>query len=431
MIKWIFLLWLSAIFYVGYFVEQHEFVQICIGFFGAFGALSLMTYQRSTLTLNQILIIGLVARLILFPAKPQLSDDIYRFLWDGLMVLQGYNPFAYTPEMVRVNINNEYLYENMNSQTYYSVYPAICQIIFTIAAFISKGNILLSGLVIRSIFLLSEWLLVKTLLKYSRSKGINEKRLAWYILNPLVVLEVYGNLHFEIIVIALLVYALLNPNKTKLSALTFASSVATKLVPALTLPLFIRSIRKENLPVWLLTSGIIGILMFLPIFSAIGLHGFSTSLNLYFQNFEFNGSLYLLARAVGYQLVGYNAIATIGPVLAAISFLLILFISFYGQRLTTEQLLIRATLIFTVYFLFATTVHPWYVISPLILSIVTKYRFGILWSALAVLSYHSYDPSFQNISHLIIAIEYLPLYGMVAWELYRGYKKRAHNGALE
>lgn len=68
------------------------------------------------------------------------------------------------------------------------------------------------------------------------------------------------------------------------------------------------------------------------------------------------------------------------------------------------------------YFFLSTTVHPWYIATPLILSIFTRYRFAILWSFLVYLSYYAYgNEQFQE-NLWLVAAEYLLVIGYFIWE---------------
>jgi hypothetical protein len=49
--------------------------------------------------------VAILMRLVLLPLTPELSDDIYRYLWDGQVQLAGINPYRYAPaaaELARV-----------------------------------------------------------------------------------------------------------------------------------------------------------------------------------------------------------------------------------------------------------------------------------------------------------------------------------------
>ena len=44
-----------------------------------------------------ILAAGLLARVVLIPTAPTLSEDVYRYLWDGTLVAHGVNPYPHAP----------------------------------------------------------------------------------------------------------------------------------------------------------------------------------------------------------------------------------------------------------------------------------------------------------------------------------------------
>ena len=51
---------------------------------------------------------GISFRLVLFFAYPWLSEDFYRFIWDGFVIGENINPYEYTPSEL---INNEEILE--------------------------------------------------------------------------------------------------------------------------------------------------------------------------------------------------------------------------------------------------------------------------------------------------------------------------------
>ncbi|MDP4665122.1 MAG: mannosyltransferase, partial [Flavobacteriaceae bacterium] len=71
------------------------------------------------------------------------------------------------------------------------------------------------------------------------------------------------------------------------------------------------------------------------------------------------------------------------------------------------------------YLSLATTVHPWYLALPLLLSLFTAYRFMILWSLTIVLSYTAYSQPIVHEIPWVLALEYLPVFGLLVWELRR------------
>ena len=76
-----------------------------------------------------------------------------------------------------------------------------------------------------------------------------------------------------------------------------------------------------------------------------------------------------------------------------------------------------------IYFLVSTTIHPWYVLNLLFLSLFTKYKFILIWTFTIVLSYFAYSQkSFQE-NMLLIFLEYATFLGFLGYEIYRMKKK--------
>jgi alpha-1,6-mannosyltransferase len=144
---------------------------------------------------------------------------------------------------------------------------------------------------------------------------------------------------------------------------------------------------------------------------------FSATIGLWFLNFEFNASVYYVIRGIGFQTVGWNIISSVGKILPVIVVLFILGMSFFRRNDTSQKLLTAMLLCVSLYFLLSTTVHPWYVATPLILSLFTRYKFPIVWSFMVVFSYAAYgaDGFHENLG--LVAIEYIAVIGVALWEL--------------
>ena len=85
------------------------------------------------------LAIGL--RLVFLFAVPNLSQDFYRFIWDGRLILTGLNPYLTTPDDLIFSQPTLFpqmklLFDGMGplSAGHYSNYPPIHQLPFVIAA---------------------------------------------------------------------------------------------------------------------------------------------------------------------------------------------------------------------------------------------------------------------------------------------------------
>ena len=420
-------IWLISIIVLGFLAVQNDFVTIIAGYGTAF-VMSYFLISKSDYEFRDLIVLGLVARIILFMSTPLLSDDIYRFIWDGRMIMEGLNPYSWTPTMVASTIDNGCLYNNLNSPDYYSVYPAICQVVFLIATWLAGSSVFWSGFIIKIFLLLADLCIFKFLNDWLKSEGSDSRRALWYFLNPLVLIETFGNLHFEVVMIALMMYAFMMMKRQSVSALALAGGVATKLLPAITLPFVLFRIRWQSALRYLVIFCGASLILFTPILLAFQSQGFGESVNLYFQTFEFNASIYYIFKEMGWLVLGYNGIHIIGPLCVITAGLLILIMSYLYRKADISKWPEALLLIFTIYFLFATTVHPWYIITPLVLSLMTKYNYAIVWSAVVTLSYHAYwfQPVKENM--YLIALEYLVV---AVFFLYEFNKAKTAQGGLQ
>ena len=142
---------------------------------------------------------------------------------------------------------------------------------------------------------------------------------------------------------------------------------------------------------------------------------------MWFQNFEFNGSLYLVLREIGYLIRGYNEIAIIGTYTAVFVFIVIVSMGLFRNNNQMVSLITGMLLALSIYYFTATTVHPWYVATLLFLCIFTSYKFPLVWSLTIILSYLTYIGigNAEKTENLwVIGLEYLLVYGVFVWELF-------------
>ncbi len=427
LIKYILAVAFAAIYVCfGYFLERENFQHLSILFACAFALyFFLILNTRDKRETDILLWISMGFRIIFIVAIPCLSDDYFRFIWDGKLFVNGFNPYLFIPsEIINTDIAktaglSQELYDGLNSPTYYTVYPPINQLIFSLGGFFSKFGMLAGIIAIRVPILIAEFFTIKYIRKLLDSLQLSHHHILWYALNPLVIVELSGNLHFEGMMFLCVVVGIywLIANKWAGAAIWWAMAISIKLIPVLFLPVLLKRLGIVKSVWFYLITALALVFTFLPFLDQKLIHHIFSSIDLYFRTFEFNASVYYIIRWLGFKQVGYNIIQKLGPVLSIATFVLVLGVYFYKNS-SWEITLKKMLFAYTIYLLLATTVHPWYVINLVVLSVfVRNYYFAIIWSALVVLSYSAYSNDAYQENHWLITIEYVLVIGWLGVEL--------------
>ena len=383
-------------------------------------------------------------RAVFILAIPNLSQDFYRFIWDGRMILEGINPYLFTVESFISQgdfpvAEAQALRAGMGdlNASHFTNYPPINQLCFTIAALFAGKSILGSVFVMRLLIIAADFGTLHFGKALLEKLNIPIYNIFWYILNPFIIIELTGNLHFEGVMIFFLVWSLylLYIGKWQFAALVLALSISVKLIPLIFLPLFFQWFMKRNdknketstvlnftrLIVFYAIIIMTTLLLFVPFYSSEFIHNYSKTVALWFQNFEFNGSIYYIAREIGFLFRGYNEIAIIGTVTPILVILFVLIITFFRRNRTPIALNTAMLLVLSFYYFTTTTVHPWYLATLLILSVFTKYKFPLVWSFVIILSYLAYvnlNKADKSENLWLITLEYAVVYGVFIWEVF-------------
>ena len=206
-----------------------------------------------------ILIWAAVFRLMFVFRAPELSDDIYRYLFDGLMLLTGHNPYAAAPaDVVSRNLPLPGLVELVNHSELATIYPPAAQFVFAAGAFF--GGVFGMKLLLVLLDLLTCVLVLQLLAKLHLPRS-NAVLYAWHPL-PVVEIAASGHIDAAVLFFAFLAFALLLAKNTfgqfhkkrgqkifprmrlftwqkcrgGLSGIIFAAAVLTKWFPLVFLP---------------------------------------------------------------------------------------------------------------------------------------------------------------------------------------------------
>ena len=421
-----------ALFAGQYFISREKFIQLLIWQITLHVIFVFLYYKKEFISIKQIVIAAVFLRMGTAFIMPSLSDDIYRFIWDGQLIVHAQNPLLTTPDNYLANLSStipDYSYYSklhnlINHPQFYTCYPPLMQLVFALAAFIGVKSILISSIVIKLIVAFSDVVAVVSLIKILKKLKVDTKLVILYALNPLVIIEGTGNAHFEVMQIALILVSLyyILEKKYTVAAIFWGAAIVTKLLPLLLLPLMLRYLGWKKGIVFCAISLSFAAISFLPFVSVQSINTFSQSLNLYFQNFEFNASLYYLAREIGWWIKGYNYIQFIGPLLMGIFLLIYAVIYFYKRKYSDYTFSLLVLIVLSLYYFFATTVHPWYIINLLPFAILANKKYAFVWMAAAFLSYNAYSNIAFKENYFLLVLEYCIVAGAIFYS-YRNGKK--------
>ncbi len=408
--------------FVGYHLNRVDFNSVLLSWFFLF----ITTYillKKYSISYRQGIIIGLGLRIIFIGSTPMLSQDFIRYLWDGHIINLGDNPYLFTPNQWLLQHQDfphaNYLISEMGdlSAGNYSNYPPLHQLLFSIAAFFAQFNILAGIISLRLMVIIGDVLVMIFGAKLAHQLGVAKQQLLWYFLNPFIIIELTGNLHFEGIMLALLMAALFYTLKLKekQASIFFSAAVLLKLIPLIFYPFITNKWSFKKRFLFVVFSSMLILLGFLPFFSISMLENYHDTLGLWFTNFEFNASIYNIIRMIGFEIYGYNIINSVGKIIPFITVLGIGFIWWWTKK-DNIGWLTAMLLSLSLYLFLSTTIHPWYLVIPLGLSIFTSYRYVWVWSCLIVLSYSAYSNENFKENYGLIGIEYLLVYAVLIWE---------------
>ncbi len=374
--------------------------------------------------------LAIVLRLLWVGAMPLLSDDFWRYIWDGRLLAHGINPYRYIPTEIATKSFLVELFPKINSPNYYSVYPPVMQLIFAWGGFLFPSNIF-GHLAIMHLtvlgFEIGTFVLLKKILE-NQKRPLNLFFL--YAFNPLIIIELSGNLHTEytLIFFMLLAVYLLLKHKLNWSAGAFTLAIAAKLLPLFFLPLFFSRLRWRKAWQYSILVGIGTLVCFLPFYDLELLQKTKESAALYFAHFEFNASLYYFLRYYVINeywwlwefqedyfqnkewvkdLLRLDWYVYLRKILSGVEVALILGLSFWGKVQQSDKVFLsRLFWIYAIHYFFSATVHPWYITPLVVFVLFSNYRFALVWTAFIFVTYQSYSGAVFQENTGLIYLEY-------------------------
>jgi hypothetical protein len=208
--------------------------------------------RPSRATLLIAITFAVLFRLSILFAPPYLSDDIYRYIWDGRVQAAGINPYRYIPAAPELaQLRDDTIYPKINRrETAHTIYPPVTQFIFLLTTRVSESVVWMKFTML--IFeLVAIWAIAQLLNLLGRPRQL----LLLYAWHPLVIWEFAGSGHVDAIAIGFMALAFLAWQKRSDlgSGFLLACATLTKLFPLVLLPALVKQRRWRIVPVFLVT----------------------------------------------------------------------------------------------------------------------------------------------------------------------------------
>jgi alpha-1,6-mannosyltransferase len=349
-----------------------------------------------------LIILGasVIFRLIFLSLSPTLSEDVYRYQWEGRIVRAGINPYTVYPAMPGLRWAQNPGHPVETGRTTPTLYPPLSEAAFAGVRTVAGYKRLFTALDLATVAL------ILFLLAATREPL---QRVLIYAWNPAVLIAFAASGHNDSLANLMLLTAILLiiGRRRALSIAFLALAVLSKLFPVFLLPAFLKRTRWSY-------AGIFGGLVLLGYFPFFGARGhLFRGLSDFAAGWEGNDSLFRLLLLAGNSRVQAQLVAGV----------LLLGLMIYVLKMRTN--LLRAGLIMIAgLLLLSPNAFPWYFtwIVPF-LCLVPSLPL-LLLTVTCVLGYspviaYAAGGSFQNMPMMLI-LEYLPVYAWLAYEVGRG-----------
>lgn len=318
-----------------------------------------------------VVVVGFVLRAAVIPTTPTLSDDIYRYVWEGRVIAAGHDPYAHAPDSPELAaLRDARIHPHVNHPQLSTIYPPLAELGFALVARLSA-----TVMAMKVWILLHDLVLVAVLAAWCQQRSGSAIAAVAYAWNPLVIAEYAGSGHHDPTALLGLALALKWMDRRPVaSALALACAALIKLAPLVALPFLWRR--------WPKRARLAAVLVLAPglaLFVA-WTRGRDSGLSAYVAHWRNNESLFQL---LAFMLGDARARIAAGVLLAA---LLVWLWRRRSEPLDATRSLLRGSL------LLGPVVHPWYLGWELMFQPLRNSAPWLLLSALALGSYGVLTP---------------------------------------
>lgn len=397
-----------------FFSSRENFILLASFYLGSFLLYFFFILKKPYFSFKCSFLLFLVIGLASLFSFPYLSNDFYRFLWDGELFLRGVNPYDYRPidyAVLREYFSTNYymeLYDGMGSlsQNHYSCYPPFSIYLFSFCTFFTD-NLDVNVFLMHLLILFCQLPGIYYGMKICKKIGVNKLNVFFLFLHPLYLAEVLGSLHFEGVMIPMcLMFLYFMISRFDVWA-SFILSLAIhiKLIPLLLFFVLFSYLSFYRFFKMFLLLISFTLLLCFGLLNSINIYNFFDSVFLYFGKFEFYSFIYVYFQSFNIQIW----ITLVNVLLICTSILWL-----RNKKISWEK---SIPIVLIIYYLFSSTVHPWYSLLILMFIPFSNLKSIIVFPSLCFVSYLFYDIGEGAILRLVYMLTYFVSIGFLIYDL--------------
>lgn len=364
------------------------------------------------------LVLAIAMRVVALTAIPVLSDDVYRYAWDGRVQAAGIDPYRHPPSSPSLaGLREPWLWPDaadcerlerppgctrINRENERTIYPPLAQVWFRAGYAVLPFDQRDRGWQVLAMAV--DLGLVAVLLGALRASGRDPRWIVLYAWSPIAVLESAQSAHVDVLAVVAAVGALWAARRQRhaLAGVLLGSATVVKLYPALLLPVVLRRRPLRTA----LAFGAVVVLAYARHVASVGIEVIGFLPGYLAEEGYAAGSRFLLVGLSG--LSGFPAQAVVAAGLAVV----------VGMAWrSTDPPEIPARRLVGAALLLATPIQPWY---ALLLVAVSTLSGAWWWLFVAAAGYPLYlaallDGPLTSVGRISYGVAALALVGCLAW----------------
>ncbi len=196
-------------------------------------AAALSWRRRDRVALSIVIVAAVVFRLAALAWPPDLSSDLYRYLWDGRVQVAGESPYAASPDDPSLaHLRDAEIWPRINRPEVITVYPPGAQVVFMGLARAGAQT----PRAIKIAALCAELVALALMVLAVQRRKLSAGHLILYAWSPLVIAEVCVSGHIDALVLPLVIGAILTAERRPTwSGVLIGAGILLKLYPVLLL----------------------------------------------------------------------------------------------------------------------------------------------------------------------------------------------------